>query len=45
MLKEFLNDVVAEYIGHQLDGIRMQLSKDLVFLIAIGGLKLLLDKT
>lgn len=45
MLKELLYNIVTEHVSHQLHRIRHQLSIDLVFLIAVGGLKLSLNKT
>jgi hypothetical protein len=45
MLKELLNDIVAKDVGHELQGIGLNLTKDLFLLVAIGSLKLLLDKS
>lgn len=45
VLKKLLDHIVAEDICHQLYRIRHQLSIDLVFLIAVGCLKLALNKT
>ena len=35
MLEEFLNDIVPENIGHELNRIRLDLSEDLILLVAI----------
>jgi hypothetical protein len=45
MFKELLNDVVAKNIPHELKGVGLDLSEDLIFLVAIGRLQLLLDET
>jgi len=45
MLEELLNYVVAKDISHQLNGVWIELSEDLVLLIAIGSLELLLNET
>lgn len=45
VFKELLYHIVAENIRHQLYRVRHQFSIDLVFLIAVGGLKLSLDET
>lgn len=42
MFEEFLNDIIAKDIRHELERIGKKLTKDLVFLIAIGRFKLLL---
>lgn len=44
MFEEFLNDVVAKDVRHQLYRVWLDLSEDLVFLVAICGLELLLDE-
>ena len=44
MLKELLDDIIAENILHELDSVRLDLSKDLFLLIAIRRLELLLDE-
>ena len=35
MLEEFLNDIIPEDVGHELNCIRLDLSEDLVLLIAV----------
>ena len=44
MLKQFLDDVVAEDVSHQLKRVGLNLGKYLVFLIAVCCLQLLLDE-
>ncbi len=44
VLEEFLDDIVAEDILHELDGVGFDLPEDLVLLVAIGSLELLLDE-
>lgn len=38
VFEEFLYHVITEYVSHELYGIRMNLSEDLIFLIAVGSL-------
>ena len=45
MFKELLDHIISKDIGHQLSGIWVKFSKHLVFLIAVGRLKFLLDET
>ena len=45
VLEEFLYDIVAKNIRHQLQRIRADFTKDLVFLVAVGRLELLLNKS
>ena len=45
VFEEFLYDVIPKHVGHQLYGISRKFSEDLIFLIAVGSLKLLLDKS
>ena len=44
VLKELLDDVVAEHVFHELNGIGLDLPEHLIFLVAIGGLEFLLDE-
>lgn len=44
MLKELLYDIIAKDINHQLHRIRKNFSKNQIFLVAVGCLKLLLDE-
>jgi hypothetical protein len=44
MLEDLLNHIVAKYISHQLQGIWLDFTEDLVLLIAIGRLKFLLNE-
>lgn len=44
MFEEFLDDIIAEDVGHQLNGVGLNLPKDLILLITVGGLQLLLDE-
>lgn len=44
VLEEFLDNVVAKYIHHELDGIGLDLLENLFFLIAVCGFQLLLDE-
>ena len=44
VFEELLNNIIAENIGHQLNRIWIQLSEDLVFFVAVGRLKLLLNE-
>lgn len=44
MFKELLNDIVSEYISHQLNGVWLYLSEETFFLITVGRLQLLLDE-
>jgi hypothetical protein len=44
MLEEFLDHIIAEHIGHQLDRVWLYLGKNLVFLIRIGILQFLLNE-
>lgn len=44
MLEEFLDDVIAKDISHELQAVGLNLAEDLVFLIAVGGLEFLLDE-
>lgn len=44
MLKEFLNNVIAKDISHELQAIGLNLTEDLVFLIAVGRLEFLLNE-
>ena len=44
MFKEFLNDIISEDIGHQLEGIWSNLRKDDILFVRSGRLKLLLDE-
>ena len=44
MFKHLLNDIIAENIGHQLQGIRLDLAEELFLLVAICSLKFLLDE-
>jgi hypothetical protein len=39
-----LNDIVAEDIGHQLQGVGLNLAENLLLLITVGCLQFLLDK-
>ena len=45
MLEELLNNVVPKDVCHELQGIGLDLSKNLFLLIAVGRLQLLLDET
>lgn len=45
MLKEFLNNIVAEYVGHQLHAVAHDLFEDDVFLLAGSAFELPLDET
>ena len=45
VLEELLDDIVAEDILHQLDGIRLDLSENLILLVAVRSLQLLLDES
>ena len=44
MFEELLDNVVTEHIRHELPRIRVQLAEYSIFLVAICGLKLLLDE-
>jgi hypothetical protein len=44
MFKELLNDIVSEYISHELNSIWLNLSEKTFFLVAVGRLQLLLDE-
>lgn len=44
MLEEFLDDIITEDVGHELNCVGLDLSEDLIFLIAVRGFELLLDK-
>jgi hypothetical protein len=44
MFEQLLNDVVAENISHQLQGVGLNLAEQLLFLVTIGGFQLLLDE-
>lgn len=44
VLKQFLNNVIAKNVGHQLQCVRLDLAEHLLFLVAVGSLQLLLDK-
>lgn len=44
MFKQLLNNIVPEDIGHQLQGVGLNFSEDLLLLVTVGGLKLLLDE-
>jgi len=44
MLEEFLNNVVAENISHQLQRVGLDLAEQLLFLVAISRFQLLLDE-
>jgi hypothetical protein len=44
MLEEFLNDIVAENVRHQLERILSNLRKDNLLLVAVGRFELLLDE-
>lgn len=45
MLEELLNHIITKDIGHQLNGIGVKFTEDLVFFIAVGSLELLLDES
>ena len=45
MFEKFLDDVVAKYVLHELHDIWQNLFKYRLFFVAIGRLKLLLDKS
>lgn len=44
MFEQFLHDIVAEHVGHQLQRVRLDFTEDLFFLVAVGSLQLLLNK-
>ena len=44
MFEEFLNNIVAEHICHQLNRVRVYFSENLVFFVAVSRLKLLLNE-
>ena len=44
MLEELLNHIIPENVGHKLHRIGEYLSKHLILFVAIGCLKLLLNK-
>lgn len=44
MLEEFLDDIIAKYVCHQLDGIWLDLAEDLILLVGIGRLQFLLNE-
>lgn len=44
VLKQFLNNVIAKDISHQLKTVWLNLTEHLFFLIAVGSLQLLLDE-
>lgn len=45
VLKELLNHIVAKDVSHQLHRVLLDLAEDSIFLLALGGLQLLLDET
>ena len=45
MLKELLNNIVPEHVGHQLERIWLYFTENCLFLITICGLELLLNKS
>lgn len=45
MLKEFLDHVITEHIRHELHCVWLNLSKNLVLLVAIGSFELLLNES
>lgn len=45
MLKEFLDHVIAENIGHQLQRVGADFAKDLIFFVAVGRLEFLLNES
>ncbi len=45
MLKHLLDHVVSKDVRHQLQSIRLDLTKDLFFFVAIGRLELLLNES
>lgn len=45
VFEELLDDIIPKYISHQLARVRVELAKDLILLIAVGGLQLLLDES
>jgi hypothetical protein len=45
MLEQFLDNIVAKYIGHQLQGIWLYFTKQLLLFVAVGSLELLLDES
>ena len=44
MLEQFLNDIVSEQVGHELQRVWLNLVEDLILLGAIGGLEFLLNE-
>jgi len=45
MFEEFLDNIVAKHIRHQLQGVSADLIEDNFFLISVRSLKFLLDKS
>lgn len=45
MLKQLLDDIVAENVCHELKSVRLNFTENLLLLITIRSLKLLLDET
>lgn len=44
VLEKFLDDIVAEDIRHQLKGVWLDLTEQLLLLVTVGSLQLLLDE-
>ncbi len=45
VLEELLDNVIAKNVSHELNCVWMELPEDLVFLVAVGGLELLLNES